>query len=620
MKTRLRNCAAVLMVLAAAGAVQAQEAQPVKIAVDATEVGRGIYHVKQTVPAQPGKMTLTYPEWIPGHHRSAGPVINLVGLKLSAGGKPVTWRRDEVDMYAFHCEVPAGATALDVSFDYVTAAAGSSTIVIWNEMVLYPKGKPTDQIPFAASLKLPAGWKYATSLRPAAGAGGTQAEIAFAPVSLTMLIDSPVLTGSYFKSVAINPGQSPPHFIDMVSESDAGLQMKPELVPLYGRLVDEAGALFGARHYTQYRWLLTLNSKGGGGLEHHESSDDHAEENAWSTEGGKRRLANLLAHEYVHSWCGKFRRPAGLATPDYQEPMKGELLWVYEGLTDYLALIMCPRAGLVTAEEFRERLALTAASMDYTVGRSWRPLADTAIAAPITYGSPGTWRAYRRSTDFYPEGDLLWLEVDVMIRQQTGGKKSMNDFCLKFFGGEGGKPSLKTYTMDDVVATLNEVSPFDWKGFLNTRLNSTEPRAPLAGVTGGGWKVVYNDTPNEDIKYSEGQGKTVNLTYSLGLLLGSDDGVVRDIVPGMIADKAGLAPGMKLIAVNGRKWSGELLRTAVKDSKTATGPIELLIENNELYKTYSLNYHDGARYPHMERDGSKPDVLGEIVKPMVVKP
>ncbi|MEX2316119.1 MAG: hypothetical protein WD669_03140, partial [Pirellulales bacterium] len=561
-------------------------------------------------------------------HAPTGPIVNLVWLKLSAGGKPVTWRRDAEEMYVVHCEVPAGASELEASFDFLTpsetggyTSAASTTsqlaMISWNQVVLYPRGKASDDVTVAARLRLPSGWKFGTALPIASQSPDG---IVFKPVSLTTLVDSPVLAGMHFRTIKLNEGQSPAHQIDMVSDSAAALEMKPQSVAQYQNLVNEAGALFGARHYTNYRWLLTLSDHTAHfGLEHHESSDNRVGENALSTDGGQRDLAGLLAHEFVHSWNGKYRRPAGLATADFGQPMKGELLWVYEGLTEYLGVILPPRSGLWTPEVFRDTLAAMAASMDHTTGREWRSLADTAVAAQFLYRSPREWRSYRRGVDFYIEGTLIWLEADVIIRRESRGQRSLDDFCKKFHGGTSGPPSVKPYTLEEIVSTLNSVAAYDWKGFFDRRVYSAEPRAPLEGITGGGWKLVYNDQPNIDMKDREERYSSSDLTYSLGMQV-NEDGVIGDVVPGLPAYRAGLSPGMKLIAVDGRKWSAEVLRAAVKGSKGESGPPQLLAENGEFIKSYSLDYREGERYPHLERDASKPDVLSEIIKPRGAKP
>lgn len=616
-----------MLAVTAVSDVRGQSEPPMSLAVDAREAPRGLWHARMTVPVKPGPLTLVYPKWIPGQHRPSGAVVNLVGLKFSAGGKPITWRRDEEEMFAFHLEVPAGTTELHVAYDFLAPAAGGGyplaesttsqlAILNWNQVVLYPRGKRSDDIKFAARLQLPPGWKFATPLPFAFQAGD---EVSFLPVSLTTLVDSPVLTGAYLQSVKLNEGQSPAHTIDMVSDSAVALEMKPELAAKYARLVDEAGALFGARHYTTYHWLVTLSEfTAHFGLEHHESSDNRVGERALLTEGGRRDLAGLLSHEYVHSWNGKYRRPAGLATPDYHQPMKGELLWVYEGLTEYLGMVLAPRATLWTPDEFRDTLANMAANMDHTAGRNWRPLADTAVGAPVAYGSPRHWRAYRRATDFYIEGPLIWLEADAIIRSQTDGRSSLDDFCRKFFGGESGPPTMKPYTFEEVVTTLNSVAPYGWADFFHRRINLVTERAPLDGIQNSGWKIVYNDKPNTDIADREESSGGTDLTYSIGLRV-NREGAIDDVVPGLAADKAGLAPRMKLIAVNGRKWTGKLLREAVAATKSSNTPLELLAENADFYKTYSLDYRDGQRYPHLERDSSKSDLLSEIIKPQAAK-
>ncbi len=601
-------------------------APPITLQVDATDAARNLFHARLSLPVKPGPLTLLYPKWIPGEHGPTGPIINLVGLKLSANGQPVPWRRDDVEMYALKCVVPPGASTLDIALDFLSPSdtngfSGSASatpqlaVLSWNQMLLYPQGKASNDLTFAARLRLPAGWKYGTALPVESE---SSEGITFRPVSLTTLVDSPVLSGANLKSVPVTPGETPLHQIILAADSQAALDTPSDFAPGYRRLVGEANALFGAQHYTGYRWLLTLSDHVSSfGLEHHESSDDRVSENTLGSEAGRRGLAGLLAHEYVHSWNGKYRRPKGLATSDYSQPMAGELLWVYEGLTEYLGTILPARAGLWSAETLRENLAATAALMDNTPGRTWRPLADTAIAAQLLYTAPAAWGAYRRGTDFYAEGTLLWLDADVTLRRLSDGKRSLNDFCRRFHGGQSGPPALKPYSFEDVVATMNEVLPtYDWKAFFTQRLNSTDAHAPLNGITDGGWRLVYTDKPNESIGDAEGVNHFLNAIFSLGMTVGSDNLAISDVVPGTLADKAGLSPGMKIIAVNGRKANLDRLRAAIKASRAATDPLELVIENGEYYKTVRIDYHDGERYPHLERDAAKPDVLSEVIKPL----
>jgi predicted metalloprotease with PDZ domain len=359
---------------------------------------------------------------------------------------------------------------------------------------------------------------------------------------------------------------------------------------------------------------LTLSDHGGSeGLEHHESSEDGVGEKAFSDELELLDFADLMGHEYAHSWNGKYRRPAGLATPDFEQPMKGELLWVYEGLTEYLGRVLPARSNLWTPEDFRETMAAIAAEYENQSGRQWRPLVDTAIAVQLTYPSPRAWMNYRRRVDYYDEGSLVWLEADVLIRTRSNGKLSLDDFCRRFYGGQDTAPMVKPYTFDDIVNTLNEVTPYDWRSFLNARINAINPHAPLAGITNGGWKLVFTDKPNTQIRIADHSRKSIDLSYSLGALL-KEDGTVMDVNPDLEAFKAGLAPGMKILSVNGRTWSTDVLHEAIASAKNSTVPIELVVEHGSFNETYKLNYHGGERYPHLERDNTKPDVIGDVIK------
>jgi predicted metalloprotease with PDZ domain len=418
------------------------------------------------------------------------------------------------------------------------------------------------------------------------------------------------------RTVALGAGQPPAHSIEVAADSEAALEMSPELVSGYERLVAEAGALFGARHYRSYRWLLTLSDAVAHfGLEHHESSDDRVAEKALGDEAGRRNLARLLAHEYAHSWNGKYRRPAGLITGDFDRPIKSDLLWVYEGLTQYLGNILPPRSGLWTPEEFREAEAVAAARLDNEPGRTWRPLVDTAVAAQVLYFAPDDWSSWRRRVDFYDEGNLIWLEADILIRQQTGGRRSLDDFLRRFHGAPGGEPTVKPYSLDDVVAALNDVAPYDWRGFLEARVQAATPHAPLGGIEKGGWRLVYTDNPNLFIKDSDAANKTADHAYSIGLLA-KEDGAIGDVIPDSPAARAGLGPGMKIAAVGGRRFTPDVLRAAIKGSKGGSAPIEVIVANGDFFGTYRIDYHGGERYPHLERDPARPDTLSDIIKPL----
>ena len=620
-------CAAILVAASAGlwcGGARAQNAGgTIRLAVDATSAPQKILHIKETIPVKAGALTLYYPEWIPGEHAPDGPITDIAGLKFSASGKEIPWRRDLVDMFAFHLEVPAGAESLDVQLDFLLSApasgfsAGASAtgqldLLSWNQVLLYPKGSPASDIFFDPSLRLPEGWKYGTAL-PVAGESGD--EIHFQRVSLEMLVDAPVIAGRFYRAFDLTPGQTPSHEIDVAADSEAALNMPPQMEQHFRNLIAEAYALFGTRHYRDYHFLLTLSDDTAHfGLEHHESSDDRIPERSLIDEVLRIDAAGLLPHEYTHSWNGKFRRPADLATPDYQQPMKDDLLWVYEGLTEYIGNVLTGRSGLYSPEEYREHLAADATEFEYTPGRTWRPLQDTADAAQLLYFSAGNWESWRRSVDYYGEGELVWLEVDTRIRQLTGNKKSLDDFCKIFHGGPGGKPELKTYTFEDVVAALNSVVAHDWAALLKARLNSVEPHAPLVGIENGGWKLIFSEAPNEIEMAANEAAHRSDYRDSAGLLL-NDDGAVVDVIHGSAAYSAGIGPGMKIAAVNGQQFSPDVFHEAVDRAKTSPRAIEVLIVNGTYFKTYALDYHGGLRYPHLARVQAQPDLLSDIIKP-----
>src|SRR3984885_10688005 len=594
----------------------------ITLSVDATSAPRKIFHAKLKIPASPGDLTLYYPKWIPGEHAPDGPVIDLAGLKFAADGKILRWRRDLLDGFTIHVDVPAGQTEVNAELDFLSPAtfeggfsAGSSAtdkmaVISWNQVLLYPKGWKSDDLTYVATLKLPANWKYGTPLPIASTAGETQ--ITFKPASLTTLIDSPVITGEFLKVVKL--ADDPPTEMDIAADSAAALEPPQEVWDRYKKLVQQANKLFGAHHYRDYHFLFSLSDHVAHfGLEHYESDDSRVDERGLVDETARKAEASLLPHEYVHSWNGKYRRPADLATPDYQQPMQDDLLWVYEGLTNYLGTVLTARSGLLSSEQSRDDLAMTAAELDHTPGRSWRNLQDTADAAPQLYFAPQAWHSWRRGVDFYDEDTLNWLWVDVIIRQQSKGAKTIDDFCHLFHGAPSTGPALKTYTFDDVVAALNQVVPYDWRGFWTERLTNHGPGAPLGGIEGSGWKVVYDETPSEMLSNAAGMYHVVPAGGALGLDL-RDDGGVTDTIEGEIAAKAGIGPGMRVVAVNGRKFSPEILRDAIKSAKTSSAPIELLVENADYYKTYKLDYHGGEMYPHLVRDASKPDLLTEILK------
>jgi predicted metalloprotease with PDZ domain len=593
-------------------------AETILLTVDATKTRQKLLRSHETIPVKPGPLTVYYPKWIPGEHGPDGPIGSVTGLKFEADGKTIPWKRDLLDVFTFHLDIPAGATHLDASFDFIepdgNSATDKLTVLEWNDVVLYPAGILAQQLSYEAKLLLPDGWKFGTPL-PIDSQSGNQ--VSFKPISLDLLVDSPVIAGEFYRSIDLTPPGEPIHHeIDMVADSQDALNMSPENQKQMINLVAESGKLFGARHYRDYHFLLTLSDHVAHfGLEHHESNDSRLPERVLISPNAGMPLGGLLAHEFVHSWNGKFRRPADLTVPYYEAPMETDLLWGYEGLTDYLGPMLAARSGLWTAEEYHEYLASIAASLGPgRPGRTWRPLLDTAVAVP-GLGDEGPrsrgWFDWKRGTDYYDEGDLLWLEVATIIHRESHGQKSIDDFCQVFHGGPNNGPEVKTYTFDELVAALNAIAPFDWATFFHTRLDSTAPEAPTGGIENGGWKVTFSDKPS---KLTGRRGGATDV-YSIGLQLG-DDGAVSDSIFGGPAFEAGISSGMKVIGVNGRVYKHELLEDAIKDAKESPQPISLLVVDDDYIRTCAVNYHGGSRYPHLVRDDAKPDYLDELIKPL----
>jgi len=619
-----------LLVLSLASAAGAQTAStPIRLSVDLRESARRIFHARMVLPVKPGPLALLYPKWIPGEHAPDGPITDVVGLKFTANGKTVSWLRDNVNMYMFHIEVPAGVTSIEIAYDYLSPAGGEGfsagptadqvlSVLEWNLVALYPAGVTPDSLTYQPSVHLPAGWKFATSLTVEKQDAD---EIVFAPVSLTTLVDSPVLAGENFRSIALAPDVQPPHHLNIAADSVAALAISDRQIAAYSRLVREAGALFGARHYDHYDFLVSLtNYFYPNGLEHHQSSDERIPERTFINSDQEESSNSLLSHEFTHSWNGKYRRPVGLATPDFEQPMKDDLLWIYEGLTQDIGEFLSARAGLRTPDDYRESLARVAAYLD-TPGRSWRTLEDTAVSAQLLYDVPGrNWAAWRRSVDFYDEGWLVWLDADTLIRQQSHGQKSLDDFCKRFYGAPDSSPKVLPYTLDDVIAALNAITPYDWRGFFNARVYEINPHPPLGGIERGGWRLVYNDQENAAMRVRENTNESLDLSFSLGMIVqtgnGEENGRLADVIPLKAAADAGLAPGMRLVTVNGRGFTSGALREAIAAAKGTSKPIVITADNGGFSLTYNVQYHDGERYPHLVRNNAQPDLLSDILRPL----
>jgi predicted metalloprotease with PDZ domain len=611
----------------AAAAPQTDTAYPgtLALSVDLRDTAHRVFRVEETIPAAPGPMVLWYPQWIPGEHGPTGTIQGVSGLVITADGQRVPWRRDLVDMFALRVQVPAGAHALTLHFDFLSPGPGGNfgqsvsatptlTTLEWNQVVFYPAGFAAREVNIQPSVNLPGDWGFATALEPADRAA---AATRFKPVTLETLVDSPLTAGRYFKQIVLSTDPVPVR-LDLVADSPADLAITDEQLHDHERLVKEAAALFGARHYGHYDFLFVLSEHTGHfGLEHHQSSDDRASADFLTDADAFLAEADLLPHEYTHSWNGKYRRPAGLLTANYNTPMQGDLLWVYEGLTQYYGEVLAARAGFRSAEQFRDALALTAQAMEYTMGRAWRPLQDTADEAQVLYNAPGTWGNWRRGTDFYPEGSLIWLDADTLIRERSHGERSLDDFARAFYGRNDGEMTPRGYSFDDIVAALDKVEHFDWAAFLRARLDSTSPSAPLDGIVRGGWKLVYDAEPSALLKAYEKVGKRVDLAASLGLIVGAGDagGTLQDVIWKSPAFEAGLAPAMKIVAVDGIKYTPAVLKEAIRTARTGTAPIELLVEDMDQFRSVKIDYHGGLRYPHLVRIDNSEERLSAIARP-----
>ncbi len=588
--------------------------EPISLSVDATGTQQKLLRIHEAIPVKPGPLTLYYPKWIPGEHGPNGPISSLSGLKFEADGKTIPWQRDLLDVFTFHLDIPAGVNKLDANYTFIEPEGNSASdkvmVLEWNWVILYPAGTIAQQLTYDAKLQIPEGWKFGTSLPVEEQAGN---RISFKPTSLDMLVDAPVITGEFYRAIDITPAGEPIHHeLDLAADSEAALNLSADNQKEMVNLVAESGKLFGARHYRDYHFLLALSDHVAHfGLEHHESNDSRLPERALLMPSAGMSLGGLLAHEFVHSWNGKYRRPADLTTPYYEEPMETDLLWGYEGLTDYLGPLLAARSGLWSAEQYHEYLASIAAALGPgRPGRTWRPLLDTASGEPGVGGGRGGWFSWRRGTDYYDEGDLVWLEVATIIHRETQGKKSIDDFCQAFHGGANMGPEVKTYTFEQLVSALNDVAPYDWAAFFHERLNSTSAESPMGGIENGGWKVEFNGQPSK----LEGRRGNAGNVYSIGLQLGPDGQVVDSLV-GSPAFTAGITSGMKVIGVNGRLFTQQGLDDAVKATSDASSEISLLVVSDDYIHTSIVKYHGGEKYPHLVRMGEKPDYLDELIKP-----
>jgi predicted metalloprotease with PDZ domain len=591
-----------------------------RLEVDSTDLDHRIYHIRQTIPvSSPGPMILLYARWIPGTHSPDGPLHNYAGLKISAAGKTVKWTRDTADVYAFHVDVPPGAKTLDIEAQYLTpveSSQGGAAMtremlrLNWYATALYPAGHFTRQIQIDASLKLPEGWQFATALETASTA---QSVTVFKTVSFETLVDSPVFAGKHFKKIDLDPGGRSRVTLNLMADEPEFLEVSPKVLDIHRELVRQADKLYGARHFDHYDFLLSLSDRlATSGIEHQRSSDNGTDPKYFTTWDTAFISRDLLPHEYNHSWNGKYRRPADLWTPNFNVPMRDSLLWVYEGQTQYYGQVLQTRAGFLTKQQALDNLAGTAAAYDVRAGRTWRNLQDTTNDPIIASRRNIPWTSWQRSEDYYQEGQLLWLDVDTLIRQRSGGRRSLDTFARAFFGINDGDWGQATYTFEDVVRALNDVERYDWTTFLRSRLDETTPRAPLDGLERGGYRLVYNETPTDFAKANEARRKVTDLTYSLGAVVDSTGKFTSVMWDGPVF-RAGLTTAVQIVAVNNVAFDGEKLKAAVKATKENGPPVELLIKQGELYRSIKIDYHGGLRYPRLERINGTPALLDDIL-------
>jgi len=618
-------CAAIL----SAGASLAQRPAPrdvpypgaIRLIVDATDTERHIFRVRETIPVRPGQpIVLLYPQWLPGNHAPAGRVDKLAGLTIRAGRERVAWTRDPIDVHAFRVEAPPDATSLEVEFQFLSPVEPDQGRVVmtpemlnlqWNAVVLYPAGHFARQITVAPTLQLPDGWQAATALETASVRGGV---VEFKPASLETLVDSPVFAGRHFRRFDLGSAGGAPVRLNVVADRPHLLETTDAQIAAHRELVRQADLLFGSHHFDHYDFLLALTDRMGGiGLEHHQSSENATAPTYFTEWDRNAETRDLLPHEYVHSWNGKFRRPADLWTPNFNVPMRDTLLWVYEGQTQYWGAVLAARSGLWTKQEALDELAMIAAAYEMRTGRGWRPLQDTTNDPIIAMRRSLPWRSWQRSEDYYAEGLLIWLEVDTLIRELSGGARSMDDFARSFFGVNDGSYVPVTYTFEDVVRTLESVQPYDWGKLLRARLDSNESTAPLDGIRRGGYKLAYTETPSAYFKASETRRRVTDLTYSIGVVVGSE-GRLTDVLWQGPAYEKGLTLGNQIVAVNGTAYNADLLKQAIQDARS-TGSVELLVKDGDRYRTVRLDYRGGLRYPHLERDSAIPARLDQILAP-----
>jgi predicted metalloprotease with PDZ domain len=603
----------------------------ISLIVDMTNVNDRVLNVREAIPVTPGATTLLYPQWLPGTHSPSNPVGNLAGLIITAKGTHVPWVRDRVNMWSFRVNVPQGASLFELRFQYLAPVkpqqgriSNKIADLTWNSVLLYPAGYFARRIQFSPEVKLPDGWRFATALDVKSQNGEV---VSFKDVPLNTLVDSPLYAGINYKRVDLSTGPDNPVYLDVFADKPEQLEITPEELQYHKDLVVQAEKLFHSHHYDYYHFLFSLSDTvGGKGLKHHQSSEDGTRANYFTDWAAGIAGRALLPHEYTHSWNGKFRRPADLWTPNFNVPMQNDLLWVYEGLTDYYGNVLTARSRMRTPEQARDEIAQIAANFEISPGRGWRSLEDTTNQPIISshFTEQQAWPSWQRSYEYYPESDLIWLDADTTIRALSKGQESLDDFAKLFFGINDGSNVTVTYTFDDLIKAMNTVQPYDWKEFFRTRVYEIAPKVPENGIIQGGYRLVYNDTEPDWMKHMD-KSRPMPFNTSLGFSViggGEDDsdavppGTITQVVWDGPAFKAEITPGMRLQAVNDQAFSIASLREAIAAAEKSSAPTKLLLKREKEFITVTLDYHGGFRYPHLERIGSTPDLLDSILAPV----
>jgi predicted metalloprotease with PDZ domain len=591
----------------------------IRLIVDATDVARRIFRARAVIPVvSGGPMTLLYPKWLPGFHAPQAPIELLAGLEIHAAGEALRWIRHPVTVNAFTVDVPDGATSIEASFQFLSPTESDQGRVLvtqdmlmlpWNTVILYPAGHFARRIEVQASLKLPDGWDWASALEEERREGGI---VHFKPVSLDALVDSPVMAGRHFRRIDLDD-QSEVR-LNLVADRPDLLDASDEQIARHRAVVSQCDALFGARHFRHYDVLLALSGElTSAGVEHHQSCEAVSLPTYftdWETNFTRR---DTFPHEYVHSWNGKHRRGEDSWSPCFEHPIRNSLMWVYEGQTQYWSQVLAARSGLWTAEQALGALAQTAATYDLRPGSQWRAMIDTTRDPIIAARSPLPWKSWQRSEDYYSEGALVWLDVDTRLRELSGEQRSLDDFARAFFGPDDGRPVTHTYSFGDVVETLAGIAPFDWQGLFERLITETRNGAPLAGLERGGYRLVFRAEPNAYTAGTEAVSGVSDLTFSIGLSV-DHQGKISDVLWDGPAFDQGLISGASIIGVNGRQFSPEALKQAIR--ATASGDrVELVVKSGQSVRDISIDYDGGLRFPHLERIDDALPRLDRILAP-----